>query len=169
MEFCSHLRHHRGEWAGRSFTLEPWQGFVMGNVLGWKRRHDRLRRFRTVYVEVARGNGKTSMAAALALWLAFVDQEPGSEVYSIATKRDQAKLCWDAARYMVLGSAALKRRLQVAAGNISELATASKLAPLGADADTLDGLRPHGVIVDELHAHRSSALLDVMQTGTVNR
>jgi phage terminase large subunit-like protein len=169
IEFCSLLCHHRGEWAGRPFTLEPWQAFVLGNLVGWKRWGDGFRRFRTAYVEVPRGNGKTMLAAALGLWLAFLDGEAGAECYSIATKRDQAKLAWDAARWMVLASPALKRRLQVNAGTISDLATASKFQPLGADADRLDGLRASAVIVDELHAHRSSDLVDVMTTAMVNR
>jgi phage terminase large subunit-like protein len=169
IEFTSHLRHTKGEWAGRPFTLEPWQQFILGSLLGWRHRETGLRRYRTAYIEVPRGSGKTTMAAALGLYLGFVDGEPGAEVYSIATKRDQARLVWDAARWMVVGSPALKRRLQVNAGTIVDLTTASKFQPLGADADRLDGLRASAVIVDELHAHRSSDLVDVMTTAMVSR
>ena len=99
------------------------------------------------------------------LWLAFFDNEPGAEVYCAATMRAQAKITWDAARQMVLRSA-LKGRIKALVGNLHELSSASKMVPLGADADGLDGLRPNGVILDEIHAMKSAAMIDVLSTAT---
>ncbi|NBR18639.1 MAG: terminase large subunit, partial [Gammaproteobacteria bacterium] len=127
-----------------------------------------MRRFRQAYLEQPRGQGKSTLAAGVALWLAFFDREPGAEVYCCATHRAQAKITWEAARQMVLRSG-LKARIKVRVGNLHEITSASKLEPLGADADTLDGLRPNGVILDEIHAMKNSAMVDVMSTATGTR
>lgn len=81
--FFKLLKHSKGEWAGRPLTLEPWQQFVVASLLGW-RRTDGTRRYRTAYLEVARKNGKTTLAAGLGLYLMLADGEPGAEVYSVA-------------------------------------------------------------------------------------
>lgn len=167
-DFCGHLRQSKGQWAGEALALQPWQQFVVGSVLGWLG-PDGRRRFRTAYVEVPRGNGKSTLSAALALWCAFFDGEAGAECYCAATKFDQAKIVWDEARRMVERTPALLRRIKVQVRCLSRLDTYSKLEPLGADADTLDGLRPHAVILDELHAHRDRRVVDVMQTALLAR
>lgn len=162
--FFSGLRHSKGEWAGRPIALEPWQFFVFGSSLAWKRA-DGTRRFRIAYVEVPRANGKSTIAAGLGLYLAFFDDEPGAEVYAAATKRDQAKIVWAEAKRMVLRAPRLRERITPLVANLSDQATASKFEPLGADADNLDGLRIHGAIVDELHAHKTRAMWDVLETA----
>lgn len=167
-EFFGALRHYKGEWAGQPIALQPFQAFIVGSLFGWRSRSTGLRRFRQAYLEQPRGQGKSTLAAGVALWLAFFDREPGGEVYCCATHRAQAKITWEAARQMVLRSG-LRDRIKVRVGNLHELSTASKLEPLGADADQLDGLRPNGVILDEIHAHKSSAMLDVMTTATGTR
>lgn len=166
-QFFSALPHYKGEWAGQPITLEPFQQFIVGSLFGWRTRAG-LRRFRQAYLEQPRGQGKSTMAAGVALWLAFFDHEPGAEVYCAATHRAQAKITWEAARQMVLRSA-LKTRIKARVGSLHELAAASKLEPLGADADSLDGLRPNGVILDEIHAMKSSGMVDVMNTATGTR
>jgi phage terminase large subunit-like protein len=163
--FFAALPHYKGEWAGRPITLEPFQHFIIGSLFGWVHRETRLRRFRQAYLEQPRGQGKSTIAAGVGLKLAFFDHEPGAEVYCAATMRSQARITWDAAREMVLRSP-LKRRIKALVGNLHELGTASKMVPLGADADTLDGLRPNGVILDEIHAMRTSAMIDVLSTAT---
>lgn len=160
--FC---RHHKGEWAGRPFLLEEWQREIVRIIFGW-RRADGSRRFRTAYIEVPRKNGKTELAAAIALYLLVADGEAGAEVYSAATKRDQAKIVHDAAKQMVRRSPELKRFVQEFKFNLIVEATGSKFEPLSAEADTLDGLNPHGIVLDELHAHRDRHLRDVLITGT---
>ena len=165
--FFGFLRHSKGEWAGESFTLEPWQQFIVWNLFGWKRA-DGTRRFRTAYVEVPRKNGKTTLIAGIGLYLMVGDGEPGAEVYSAATKRDQAKLSWSEAVRMVAKSPALSKMIQhwKASDTLCILETATKFQPLGADADTMDGLNVHGALIDELHAHRTRSVFDVLDTAT---
>lgn len=163
--FFSFLRHSKGEWAGKPLVLSPWQQFIVGSLWGW-RRADGTRRYRMAYVEVPRKNGKSTLAAGLALLLAFFDGEAGAEVYCAATKRDQAKIVWEESKRMVLASPELKKRVEVLKANLSRPEVNAKLEPLGKDADTLDGLNPNGVVVDELHAHRTRELLDVLETAT---
>jgi phage terminase large subunit-like protein len=159
--FC---RHFEGEWAGQPLILEEWQRFVFRCVFGWKR-PDGTRRFRISYQEVPRKNGKSTEAAGVANFLTFGDQEPGAQVFSTATKEDQAKIVWGAARSMVKMSPELKRfaTLRQKAIVCDELSSSYK--PLGSDSDTLDGLNPHGHICDELHAHKDRKMWDVMITA----
>lgn len=167
-----YCRHSKGEWAGRPFVLERWQSFVVRSLFGWKRA-DGTRRFRLSYVQLARKNGKTTLAAAVGLYLFVADQEPGAEVYSVATKRDQAKICFDEAARMVRKSPELLEVCEVFGGrahsrtnNISCDELGSKFEPLAADDDTLDGLNVHGATLDEIHKWKRTELLDVIQYGT---
>ncbi len=166
-QFFSLLKHSKGEWAGQQFSLAPWQQFILWNLFGWKRA-DGLRRFRSAFVMVPRKNGKSTLSAGIGLYLLTVDGEPGAEVYSAATKRDQAKITWEEAVRMSRASPALSNLVQHwrSSDTLSVEGTASRFQPLGADADTMDGLNVHGAIVDELHAHRTSAVVDVLDTAT---
>ena len=167
IDFFEFLTHSKGEWAGQVFELEPWQQFILWNVFGWKREDD-TRRYRTVHVEIARKNGKTQLGAGIGLYMLVADKEGGAEIYAAATKRDQAKILWDEAKRMVGKSDELSSAIAVyrSTSNLSIDSTASKFEPLGADADTLDGLNVHCAIVDELHAHKSSELYEVLETST---
>ena len=162
------LRHSKGEWAGQPFILEPWQAFIIGSIFGWKRR-DGTRRFRTAYNEVARKNGKSTLSAGIGLKLAFFDNEAGAEVYSAATKREQAKIVWGEAQRMVKSTPGLKGRITAFVGNLHQESSNSKFEPLGADEDSLDGLNIHGAIIDELHAHKSRVVWDILETATGSR
>jgi len=169
------LRHYKGEWGprpghpeGDPLVLEPWQMFIVGALFGWKRA-DGTRRFRSVYVEVAKKNGKTLLAAGIALLLAFFDGEAGAEVYSGATKRDQAKLSWTDAVTMVRKNPGIRSRVQISAGALSDLSTASFFKPLGQDSDTDQGINVHGAIIDELHVHVDRSLLDNLETAASAR
>lgn len=165
LQFFPTLRHSKGEWARRRFELEPWQQFIVGSLFGWLR-DDGLRRFTTAYLEVARKNGKTTVLGGVGLLMFAEDDEEGAEVYAAATKKDQAKILHEAAERMVLRSPGLAKRVHVYRNNMSILETASKMAPLGADSETLDGLDVHCAIVDELHAHPNGGLYEVLDTGT---
>lgn len=160
--FC---RHHKGsEWAGKPMTLEEWQKNLLRQAFGWKRA-DGTRRFRVLYAEVARKNGKSQIAGALGLYLLVADGEAGAEVYSSATKKDQARIVWDCAAAMVKASPELKRFVKAYRNNLHVERTSSKFEPLGADSSTLDGLNPHGNIIDELHAHKDRGVWDVLDTA----
>ncbi len=163
--FFGLLKHSKGEWAGKAVKLEPWQQLIVWNLFGWKRA-DGTRRFRTGYLEVARKNGKSTMGAGLGLFLMTADGEAGAEVYSAATKRDQARITHAEATRMVKASPQLRRRLTVYRDNIHIKDTASKFEPLGRDTDSLDGLNLHGAIVDEVHAHKTRDLWDLLETAT---
>jgi phage terminase large subunit-like protein len=160
-EYC---HHSKGEWAGTPIRLEPWQRELVTILFGW-RRPDGTRRFRIAYIEIARKNAKSTLAAAIGLYLTVADHEPGAEVYASATKKDQAKIVHGAAEAMVKLSPRLKRFCKTFRNNIHCPQLGSKFEPLGADSDTLDGLNPHGNIVDETHAHKDRALWDVLQTA----
>jgi len=162
------LRHYKGEWAGTPIVLEAWQQFIVGSLWGW-RQADGRRRFRTAFVECPRGQGKSVLAGGLALLATFFDGEPGADGFIVATKKDQARIVFESSRQMVLAAAALRKRVTVEKHQLLQESSASKLVPLGADADTLDGLRPHIVIADEVHAHKTPAVIEVMQTGMGTR
>ncbi len=164
IRFFAFCRHSKGRLARRPIELAPWQQFIVGSVFGWKRA-DGTRRFRTVYEEVPRKNGKSTKLSAIGLLGLVADGETGAEVYSTATKLDQAKIIFNEARRMVLSSPELRRKLQVFKSVLTCEDTFSKFEPLGADSETLDGLNPHVVLVDELHRHRTRDLFDVLDTA----
>lgn len=159
------LRHTKGEWAGRPFDLEPWQRQLLRQAFGWKRRADRLRRYDTVFAYLARKNGKSQLAAGVACYLLFADEEPGAEVYSLAADRSQAAIVFDEAARMVRASPYLQRRCTVWRREIYATNTLSKYQVLSADVRAKHGLNPHGIIFDELHVQDDRDLWDTMRTG----
>jgi phage terminase large subunit-like protein len=156
--------HFEGEWAGQPLVLEEWQRFVRRCVYGWKR-PDGSRRFRISYQEVPRKNGKSTSVAADADYLTFGDNEPGAQVYATATKEDQAKIVWNAGREMVRKSPKLRRFATLRQKSVVCDRLGSSFKPLGSDSFTLDGLNPHGHVCDELHAHKTRGMWDVMITA----
>lgn len=162
--FIERLRHVKGKWAGEYLKLEPWQLFIVWNIFGWLMAGTMTRRFTEAYVEIARKNGKSTFAAAIALYLEFADKEMGAEVYSVATTRDQARICFKYAQDMVRFSD-LKDHALVTRDAIAFERMGCTYKPLSSDARNLDGCHSHGVIVDEYHAHRTDEVYDVMQTS----
>lgn len=169
VRFFGLLKHSKGEWAGHTFKLEPWQEWMLRVLFGWKT-EDGNRRFREAWIELARKNGKSTLAAGVGHYLAFADEEPGAEVYTAATKRDQACIVHSEAirmaRSMRKESRLWNSRLKIFKNNISDLEVGSKYEPLGGDADSTDGLNIHGAIVDEVHAHKNRDLYDRLKTAT---
>jgi len=166
------LRHYKGEWGplpgvrklGLPIILEAWEKFIIGSLFGWKRA-DGTRRFRKLYLEVARKNGKTLLAAGIAILLAFFDGEAGAEVYSVASKRDQAKLVWSDADQLIKHNPGLASRVGRYALSLVHEPTASVFRPLGRDSDSDTGINAHGGIVDELHALESRDVLTQVETS----
>lgn len=165
LRFYRFLRHSKGEWAGRPFELEAWQQFALWVQFGW-RRADGLRRFRTAYKSVARKNGKSTLASGVALYMLIADGEPGAEVYAAATKKDQARIVFEEAKRMALASPEIKSRVVILKDNIHVPGTQSKFEPLSNQAETLDGLNVSCASIDELHAHPTRELWDVLETAT---
>lgn len=165
------FRHYKGEWAGTPIQLQPWQQFIVGSLMGWVSRETGLRRFRNAFVELPRGNGKSTLAGGLLVLFGFFLNEGGAEAYSVATKKDQARISFQAGRQMLLRSPALRQHVTTPIGkhNVHNADTESKMEPLGADADTLDGLRPFLVVADEIHKLKSQDIIDVMESGMGTR
>ena len=169
-QFIELLPHIKGPKAGQLITLEPWQIFILTTIFGWVKK-DGTRRFRRVYIEVPRGNGKSALSSGLGLYMLAADNEGGAEVYSFATTRDQAKIVFGDAQNMARRTPGLKAHfgVDVNAHNINVLRTASKFEALSAEGSTLDGLNTHFACVDELHAHKTRAVYDVVETSTGKR
>lgn len=167
--FFRFLRHSKGEWTGRPFELQAWQQALLWILFGWVRTATGYRRFRTAYNELARGAGKSTLAAGVGLYLLLADGEGGAEVYSAATKKDQARIVHSEAVRMVRQSPGLSARITIFRDSLSIADTASKFVPLASEEDSLDGLNIHGVIIDELHAHRSRKIWDVLVTAMGKR
>lgn len=165
IKMTSLLKHSKGEWANSYFNPEPWQLFIDWNVFGWKRA-DGTRRFRTLYEEVARKNGKSTQGATTGIYLAFFDGEPGAEVFSASVKRDMSRLVHSEATRMVKKNRTLKKHIKIYKDNLMMESSASKYEPLGGDSDSLDGLNLHGAICDEIHAWKSREMWDVLETAT---
>lgn len=169
LEFFDFCRLPTGrQHAGNPFEPEPWQCFIIANAFGWYF-PDGRRRFTVIYIEVPRKNGKTTLLAVVGLYLSVADGEIGAEVYSVATKLDQAKIVHTAATRIVKQSPQLSGKVRIMRNILVVEDTFSKFQPLGADADNMDGLDSSGVIVDELHAHKTRAVWDVMETSTGSR
>lgn len=162
-ELCPHLKGKEAK-RGETLRLEPWQRFIIGSAYGWLRA-DGLRRYRTVWVEVARKNGKSTLLYPAGLHGLILDGEAGAEVYSVATKRDQAKLIWSLARRAVVKVGDLADLITPYAFHLEESESFGKFEAVSADADTLDGLNPSVALCDEIHKWRGRALWDVIETG----
>jgi phage terminase large subunit-like protein len=154
-----------------TIALEPWQCWVFTTVFGWLRNSDGKRRFRIAFLLVPRKNSKSTMLAALSNYMVTADGEPGAKCYAAATTRDQAKAVAEPAYQMAARLPQYREWFGVKLGaktrmQFSVPATASSMEPLSADAHTLDGLNIHFAPVDELHAHKTRHVWDVIETAT---
>ena len=168
--FIERLTHVKGPLAGQTITLEPWQTFILTTVFGWIK-PDGKRRFRRSYIEVPRGNAKSTLSSAVGLYMLAADREGGAEIYSLATTRDQARIVFGDAQAMARASAGFRQRFGVSVGahNLHVLNTGAKFEALSAEGSTLDGLNIHFGCVDELHAHKTRTVYDVVETGIGKR
>lgn len=170
-KFTELLPHTKGQLAGQKIRLEPWQIWILTTVFGWRRTADGGRRFRRVYIEVPRGNAKSTLSSGVALYCLLADGEPGAEVYSFATTRDQAGIVFGDAKRMVQQTASLRSHfgVEVLSHALYVPKTNSTFQAKSADGSTLDGLNTHLAVVDELHAHRTRAVYDVVETSLGKR
>lgn len=168
-EFIELLPHIKGKWAraGRLIELEPWQCFIITTVFGWVHHQTGLRRFLEAYEEEARKNAKSTKGSGVFLYMLTADGEHGAECYTAATTRDQARIVFDDAKAMAERSPGLRTHLGLAImqHSLTVAHTASKGAPLAAEGSTLDGLNVHFALLDELHAHKTRAVYDVIDTA----
>lgn len=185
LNFYKFVPHVKGALAGQTIELMDWHVFILINIFGFviplvneetgevvlrndgSGRPVMVRRFRTAYNEVARKNAKSTLSSGVGLYMAGADGEGGAEVYSAATTRDQARIVFEDAKNMVKkAKPTLGRLFEFNKLAIYQEQTASKFEPLSSDANNLDGLNIHCGIVDELHAHKTRDVWDVLETAT---
>ena len=166
------LKLNGGDFEGKPFELLPWQRFVVGSLFGW---HgvDGYRRFRVAYVETAKGSGKSPLAAGIGMKGLVADNEPRAEVYSAATKKDQAMILFRDAVAMVDQSPELSKRLTKSGTgercwNLAYMAQGAFFRPISSD-DGQSGPRPHIGLIDELHEHKTNTVVEMMRAGTKSR
>lgn len=166
VQFIERLKHTKGQYAGHAFKLEIWQKKGVRDLFGTVNK-DGTRQYRTSYWEIPRKNGKSELAAAIALYLLLGDGEMGAEIYSAAADRDQAAIVFNVAAQMVRQSPGLSKRCKVidSTKRIVVYSTNSFYRVLSAEHATKHGFNTHGVIFDELHAQPNRNLWDVLSTG----
>lgn len=165
--FIENLKHTKGKWDGKPFWLLPWQEQIIRDVFGVVD-EDGHRQFRTAYVEIGKKNGKSELAAAVALYLLYADNEPSAEVYGAAADRQQASIVFDVARRMVEKAPALYKRskLSTASKRIVNYSNAGFYQVLSAEVGTKHGLNVSGLVLDEVHAQPNRKLYDVLTKGS---
>lgn len=165
--FIQNLRHTKGKWAGKRFILMPWQEQIVRDIFGIVRK-DGTRQFHSAYIEIPKKNGKSELAAAIALYLLYADGEAGAEVYGAAADRQQASIVFDVARHMVNQNRALSRRAKINASTkrIINHDNNGFYQVLSAEVGTKHGLNVSGLVFDELHTQPDRRLYDVLTKGS---
>lgn len=165
--FIEQLSHTKGRWAGQKFELLPWQEQIIRDIFGILK-PDGKRQFTTAYVEIPKKNGKSELAAAVALYLLFGDGEPSAEVYGAAADRQQAGIVFDVASRMVQMCPALSRRSKVLTANkrITNHDNNGFYQVLSAEVGTKHGLNVSGLVLDEVHVQPNRKLYDVLTKGS---
>ena len=156
--FC---KHSKGKIAGQPFILELWQKAFVSAIFGFIDNKTKLRKFRKAILFVARKNGKSTLAAAIGLYMLLADGEAGAECYSIATKKDQAKILWSEAKRMIKKSPVLLKRVKPLISELYYEEEEAVFKPLSSESDSLDGLNASFVAADEVHAMKDKNLIDV--------
>lgn len=159
-KFC---KHSKGEWAGKPVKLELFQKAFISALFGFVNETTGERKYREALLYVARKNGKSTLLAGIALYCLIADGEAGAEVYSVASKKDQARLVFTEALNMIRQSPDLLKITKKRKSDLYFPLTFSKMQPLGRNSDTLDGLNSSLVIIDELHSIKDRNTYEVMK------
>ena len=168
--FCENFcKHSKGKMGGQPLILELWEKALIGATFGFIHKIEGTRKHTEVVLNVARKNGKSTLAAAIGLYMMVADGEPGAEIFAVATKRDQAKIIWLEAKRMVKKSPILAKRIRSLVGELVADFCDSFFRPLGSDSDTQDGLNVHCACLDEIHAWKDRNLYDVIVDGAAAR
>ena len=165
--FIENLCHTKGKWAGTRFWLLPWQEQLIRDIFGIVKA-DGNRQFRTAFVEICKKVGKSELAAAIALYLLYADNEPSAEVYGAAADRQQASIVFDVAKQMVEMSPALMKRskLMAATKRIVNYGNAGYYQVLSAEVGGKHGFSVSGLVFDEIHTQPNRQLYDVLTKGS---
>lgn len=169
LRFFALLTHLIGRWAGVDFRLLDWQvEYLVAPVFGWKH-PDGRRIIRTVWFEIPRKNGKSTICSGLALYLLCADREPSAEVYAAAGDRTQARIVFGAAKRMASGSRSISKRLRMLRDVLEHKTTGSIFRVLSSDGNLQHGLNVHGAVIDEVHVHKNPDTIDALETGVGSR
>ena len=163
------VTHTKGELSGQKLILESWQKKIVGDIFGWKNKETNLRKYRTVFIEVPRKNGKSTLCAAIGLYMLFADKERGSEVYSAAGDRAQAGIVFEIAKGMILQSPELFQRGKVFRNSIVNESKGNFYQAISSDSKTKHGFNANCIIFDELHTQPNRDLWDTLVTSTGSR
>lgn len=165
--FIENLCHTKGKWAGTPFWLLPWQEQLIRDIFGIVK-PDGNRQFRTAFVEICKKVGKSELAAAVALYLLYADNEPSAEVYGAAADRQQASIVFDVAKQMIEMSPALMKRskLMGATKRIVNYSNAGYYQVLSAEVGGKHGFSVSGLVFDEIHTQPNRQLYDVLTKGS---
>lgn len=167
VRFIENLKHTKGKWAGKWFWLLPWQEQIVRDIFGIVDDNGK-RQFRTAFIEIGKKNGKSELAAAVALYLLYADNEPSAEVYGAAADRGQASIVFDVANQMVQMAPALMKRSKImsAGKRIVNYSNQGFYQVLSAEVGTKHGLNVSGLVLDEVHAQPNRHLYDVLTKGS---
>jgi len=165
IKFFKILRHWRGDFFNKPFIPEAWQAWVLYVFYGWKRKEDDKRRFKYLYVEVPRKNGKTTFMAACTLYHTLKDDENAPEVFYAATKEAQARLCLDEARMIGIRTPEVNKRLKILKYSIEYPLKNGIMRALGSDSDKQLGLNPSMVVLDEVSFMKDFGMFEILDSA----
>lgn len=164
IKFAGLARHVKGPLAGQPFKIEPWQAWILANIVGWKWKRSGLRRFREVDVFVPRKNGKSFLASVIGNYFLLADKGQ-HDIYSYASTSEQARIVFDASKQMIGYSKPMKKRAQLYAHHIDDTKSNSRFKPMAFKSTSAEGLNPSVAIADEIHVHSDGSMFDTMALG----
>lgn len=164
-QFC---RHSKGKWGGQPIKLEIWQKAIIQTIFGFVNKEG-TRKYQEALIIVARKNGKSLLLSALAVYMLLADNEAGSQVCCVASKKDQAKIVFNEAKNMIIQSPMLNKYIKKRKSDLYVPLTFSTFEPLASDSNTLDGLNIHAGIIDELHSLKDRNIYDVTKQSMTAR
>lgn len=165
----NYCRHSKGKMGGKPVILELWEKAMLATIFGFIN-IEGIRKYQFAELIIAKKNGKSLLSSCVGLYLQAGDNEAGPEVYSVATKRDQAKIIWQESKRMVKKSPSLRKRIKAKVGEMESDFNDGVFKPLASDSDSLDGLNVHGALMDEIHQWKNGKpLYDIIADGITAR
>lgn len=170
LEFIeNYCRHSKGKMGGKPVILELWEKAMLATIFGFIN-IEGIRKYQFAELIIAKKNGKSLLSSCVGLYLQVADGEPGPEIYSVATKKDQAKIIWQESKRMVKKSPTLRKRIKTLVAEMDSDFNDGIFKPLASDSDSLDGLNVHGALMDEIHQWKNGkALYDIIADGVTAR
>lgn len=165
----NYCRHSKGKMGGKPVVLELWEKAMLATIFGFVN-IEGIRKYQFAELIIAKKNGKSLLSSCVGLYLQVGDGEAGPEVYSVATKKDQAKIIWQESKRMVKKSPTLRKRIKTLVAEMDSEFNDGVFKPLASDSDSLDGLNVHGALMDEIHQWKNGkALYDIIADGVTAR